>query len=344
MTRSLFDSARPQLETLEDRLVPSTMAGSYADGIWRYDTTTGWARISTRQATQLDVDDAGNIYGAFSDGLWRWSAATASWSHPSSLTVNQFQVTASGIFYGDFKGSGLWRWDPSTNGWAHLTNLDPVQDGMVVSDSDAFFGSFFTGTPGSWRWTPTAGWSLLTTSLPDQIQTDAAGDFVGLFNTLVPVTQRGTWRWNPTAGWTRLSIREPFSIAVSANGAIFEDRGDTGIWRMAPGALSFTQIDSTSDHGAFLATLPDGSLFASRLVTGDRHLTGWYWSASEPGFGVFKFLPDTDPILLEGIGKDGDLFFIDQSASGTGYVSGQSTYHLLGGLNTQEPTALASQR
>jgi hypothetical protein len=334
---------RPSLETLEDRLVPSTMAGAYPDGVWRYDMTAGWNHISTRQATQLDVDDAGDVYGAFSDGLWRWSAATASWSHPSSLTVNQFAVTASGILYGDFKGSGLWRWDPSTAGWAHLSNLHPTA--IAVSDSDAFFGSFSTGSVGIWRWTPTAGWSLLTANQSGNIFTDTTGDFVGVFSAPVPTAQQGTWRWNPTAGWAHLSS-VPTTVVVSANGTIFEERFSKGLWRAAPGVTSFTQLDAISDDSSSsLAALPDGSLFADRSVTGDIRYTGWYWNSSEPGFGVFKFLPNSDGLIEEGIGKDGDLFFFDNGgASGTGYWSPQSTYHSLGGLNTQLPFFLASQR
>src|SRR5262245_2513030 len=122
---------RPSLETLEDRLVPSTVAGNFADGVWRFDTSTGWAHISNLQATRLDVDDAGDVYGKFSDGLWRWSAATASWAKLSSLAVDQFQVTAGGVLYGDFQSSSVWRWAPST-GWMKLSSLDVGL--MTVSD------------------------------------------------------------------------------------------------------------------------------------------------------------------------------------------------------------------
>jgi hypothetical protein len=341
MTRTRFDSRRPTLEALEDRLVPSTVAGSYADGVWRFDTTAGWAHISTRQTTLLDVDDAGDVYGQFSDGIWRWSAATASWAHPSSLTTDAFQVTAGGIFYGDFGNNGVWRWNPATNSWAQLSNFNV--SGITVSDSDAFFGTFDTGAVGSWRWTPTAGWSLLTANLPIEIKTDAAGDFVGLFD---GAGVSGTWRWSPTAGWARPSTTTPASIAVSANGAIFEFRGINGIWRAAPGAISFTQIDTNDAIAATLMALPDGSLYAERRVLGDAHWTGWYWSASLPAIGVVKFLPNVDNILVQALGKDGDLFFKDGTigASGTGYFSALSAYHLLGGLNTQTPSFLASQR
>jgi hypothetical protein len=343
MPRPFSNSSRLHLETLEDRLVPSTMAGVYADGTWRYDTTAGWSHISTQQALQLDVDDAGNVYGKFSDGLWRWSAATASWAHPSSLTTEQFQVTASGIFYGDFGSNGVWRWDPGTNSWAQLSNLNPIS--IAVSDSDAFFGRFDSGSVGSWRWTPTAGWSLLTAYRPDKMQTDAAGDFVGLFSSLVPSSQAGTWRWSPTAGWAHLSTSVSFLWAVGANGAIFQDRTPTGIWRAAPGASSFSQLDTIDDINAALMALPDGSLFAERFVSGDGHITGWYWNSGLPGFGLFKFIT-IDQSVVGAIGKDGDLFFTDSTtgASGTGNFSGPSGYRVLGGLNTQIPLLLASQR
>jgi hypothetical protein len=345
MTRILIGSSRPRhttrpvLETLEDRLVPSTMAGNYADGVWRFDTTAGWNHISNMQATRLDVDDAGDVYGKFSDGLWRWSASSASWMKLSSLAADQFQVTAGGVLYGAFQSSSVWRWDPST-GWMKLSSLDVGL--MTVSDSDAFFGRFDSaGAQGLWRWTPTAGWSLLTGNRPTSVYSDAAGEFVGVFNTFIAAGQEGTWRWNPTTSWARLSTVAT-SISVSSNGAIYETRGNAGLWRAAPGAISFTQINSAAQSSPLLYALPDGSLYIDPFDPVVNHNSGYYWSPSLLGLGFVKIINDTSHINPAVIGKDGDLFF-NADTSGTGYWSLQSPYHTLVG-NTQIPNLLASQR
>jgi hypothetical protein len=316
------------------------MAGNYADGTWRYDTSAGWAHISNMQATRLDVDDAGDVYGKFTNGLWRWSAATASWAKLSDLQTDQFQVTPGGVLYGDFGAQGVWRW--SNSGWMNLSGLNPVF--IAVSDSDAFFGRFEqTGAQGVWRWTPTAGWSLLTSSLPVVLQADSGGDFVGVFTA---TGQEGTWRWSPTAGWARLSTAAPsITIAVSGNGTIFENRGVDGLWYARPGAASFTQFDTDSTNSAMTA-LPDGGLYVERFD--GAHFYGWYWNANLLGLGasLFRLFQADIRSSFPAIGKDGDLFFNDGTTGsiGTGYWSVSSPYHLLGGSNTQRPGGLGSQR
>jgi hypothetical protein len=331
------------LEPLENRLVPSTVAGDYTDGTWRYDTSVGWSHISNLRPDNLDVDDAGNVYavyvtGAPTDGLWRWSAATASWAKLSNLMPQQSQVTAGGVLYGDFGNQGVWRW--SLSGWMKLSNLDPNR--IAVSDSDALFGRFDTpGAQGLWRWTPTAGWSRLTSSLPVVLQTDSAGDCVGLFTA---TGQEGTWRWSPTAGWARLSTTAPQNFDVSVNGAIFENRGTGGLWYAAPGAASFTQIDSTNSSGSSLTALPDGSLYINR--SDGTHPNGWHWSPARPGYGFVKLFVTDHLSSFPAVGKDGDLFFQDLTfeARGTGYWSLTSLYHLLGGPGGYPIYVLSSQR
>jgi hypothetical protein len=332
----------PALETLEDRLMPSTMAGVYADGTWRFDTIAGWAHITAGKATKLDVDDAGNVFAVYSsgeatDGVWRWNASMGVWAKLSDFATTRLQVTAGGVLYGDFSGfgggvwpGGVWRWSPTT-GWSQITNLAPSL--FTVSDNDTFFGGFLgSSIPGVWRWTPTDGWSLLHGGLPSQVASDANGSLFEVFS--VTALRGTTTRWTPTTGFTTLTgipssglIGAP-RIAVSADGTIFEIPPGGGLWRAAPGATSFTQIGSPS--GAIMVALPDGSLF----------IGGAYWN---PNIGFITIIPAANTISQAAVGKDGDLFFIDSSsgAGGTGYWSLQSSYNLVG---PQVPTLIASQR
>jgi hypothetical protein len=342
MTRSLFDSARPrlscrpQLETLEDRLVPSTIAGSYADGVWRWDSTAGWSHISDQKANIVRVDAAGDVYGTFSDGLWRWDASTGAWGHLEKTSglgdAEEFKVTASGVVYADFGTSGTWRW--SFDGWQEISNLN-VTD-FDVSRSDVFFGRYDAlSATGLWRWTPTVGWSHLTGNTPDSVLADDAGNFAGIFNTGIAATLKGTWRWNSSAGWARLSTSVATAIDLSDNGTLFENRGTGGIWRWNSG--SFTEITTASGSSAFTVALSDGSVFMEFYNTSAGHYVGWYWNASTGWSNPFA---NTSPFFLESAGKDGDLFYGNATAGGTWRWSPTLGAVQLGSLN---PSALGTQ-
>jgi hypothetical protein len=299
------------LEVLEDRLVPSALVAGYPDGVWRYDTTTGWAHISNLDAYRLVADASGNIFGQFSDGVWRWTAATASWAHLTTLSedLDSYRVTPGGVLYADFHFHGLWRW--SFAGWQKLSDLDPVR--MAVSDSDAFFGSFDAGwTTGTWRWTPASGWSILTLNRPDMLWADAAGEVVGVYNQFMLGSQAGTWRWNPTSGWARLTTAAPKAAYLGNDGSIFEDRSANGIWRLAPGANSFTQISTSNTHTyTHMVAQPDGNLFLM-LDNGkgaSPQFNGWYWNASTG----WSLLPSSSAIGDLCPDKVDDLFYARQN-------------------------------
>jgi hypothetical protein len=338
MTGPLFASCRLHLEVLEDRLVPSTMAGTYNDGTWRYDTTAGWAHISTLKADILDVDDGGDVYAEYipgnaNNGLWRWSASTMTWQKLSDLLANRIQVTADGILYGTFGSNGTWRWSPTT-GWDKLSGF--ISNVFAVSDSDAFFGSYAAGSVGIWRWTTGSGWQLLTSSQSTFVKTDASGDMVALFGTS---GQQGLWRWNPNSGWARLDTVFANSFGVSGNGAIYESRGPGGLWYAAPGDSSFTEIDSAAQTSANVFALPDGSLYVSR--SDGTQINSWRWSPREQGLGFVKIISNSLNIFPVIVGKDGDLFFKDGTTPGTGYWSLNSVYHT---ISNKTPSFLASQR
>jgi hypothetical protein len=295
---------RPTLEVLEDRLVPSAVVGWYPDGVWRYDTTAGWAHISTEKSTLMYVDGAGDVFGRFSDGLWRWDAATTNWQKLTDELPGEFQVTTGGVVYGSFP-NGTWRW--SFDGWQQISPFQYISS--AVSNSDAFFGSYSDGTPGTWRWTPTTSWSLLSQAVGQALQADDAGDLVAGFG-YGAGSHTSTWRWSPGSGWLFLppAPAQVFPFSVSANGTIFQDRGAGGIWRASPGATSFTQISTSNTHThSQLYALPDGNLLLG-LDNGpgaNPQINGWYWNASSG----WHLLPINSVFVGFAIDKVGDVFY-----------------------------------
>jgi hypothetical protein len=295
---------RLELEILEERVVPSTMIASYPGGVWRYDTSAGWSHISNQIPTgPLLADGSGDVYSKFSDGFWRWDATTVSWMKLSTLTADLYQPTDGGVLYASFGNNGVWRWSA---GWQQLTAL--TVGSFAVSNSDAFFGGFSTGVPGTWRWSPTTNWSLLSQAVPDTLRGDDDG-VVAVYSG-GPGSHVSTWRWSLSAGWSFLppAPAQSFGISVSADGAIFEDRVAAGIWHAAPGAIALTQI-STSNTQSFsrLVALPDGNLFLI-LDNGpgaDPAYSGWFWNAST---GWSKISGASD-ITTIGFDKDSDVFF-----------------------------------
>jgi hypothetical protein len=294
--------ARPGLETLEDRLVPSTVAADYPDGVWRWDSTAGWAHLTPNQSTGLlGVDDAGNVFGRFVDGLWRWDHNTG-WAKLSSLPVQDFQVTGGGVLYGDFGTQGVWRW--SFDGWQKLSNFDVHL--IAVSTSDVFFGSFGGAAQGTWRWTPLAGWSHLSPVEADQIKTDAAGDLVGVYSTLhIGAADVGTWRWTASSSWQRLSTAVPDDFDVSENGWVYELRPQ-GIYSLSPASGATFNWAVTRSMFTTITALPDGSLVYSLI------------GPAGPDYDCLYYNPTTQDkaFITEGlqfgpaaVGKDGDIFF-----------------------------------
>jgi hypothetical protein len=334
MLRALGHSNRPALETLEDRLVPSTMAGNYADGIWRWDSSAGWAHISTQQASTLVVDDAGDVFGQFSTGVWRWDAGTKGWQLLSYQSQNSdLAVTGSGVLYANFASMGVWRW--SLAGWQKLSDFNDT-GGLTVSNSDALFATFTKGVAGTWRWTPTQGWSLLSNFAGHNHATDNAGDFFAIFDGFeIDAGHVGTWRWTPSGGWQRLTSIGPENINVSNNGAIYENRAAGGIWYLAPGQTTFTQITNLAAGSSLLHPLPNGGLFDVYRVGSQS--SGWYFNASTGNWSLL--ISDLSNFSDSVVGKDSDVF-IALTGAGLWQWGPTIPYHQLG---AQNPMGLTSQ-
>jgi hypothetical protein len=341
MTTSLRSKPTCQLhlENLEDRLVPSAVAGNYASGVWQWQANVGWNHISFSQASQLQVDDAGDVFGKFASGLWRWQASTNSWTELTTTPVQQFQVTGGGALYGDFGSVGLWRCDTNGN-WQKLSALDA--DKIAVNDKDVLYCSFLGTDQGTWKYDNNGflvKWQFLTSNAPDVLKTDEQSDMVGVYKTYIAASQQGTWRWNPTNGWARLSSSVPNDLQVADTGDIYENRGIYGIYHTGPEGTVMQQVSSTDASASIIAALPDGSLFQDLYYTGATHHTGWYYNVATEMPALVASNLDTVSAMVAG--KDGDLFL---DANSLGLLRWSPTNPLtMTTLGGQDPTLISSQ-
>jgi hypothetical protein len=328
---------RLELEQLEARDVPSVAVSNFADGLWRYDSaTTSWAHLSSGKASEVAVDNGGNVFGTFADGLWRWNLATQAWGKLSNGAPSEFEVTAGGVFYGNFgnvgTSGGVWRWDPAA-GWARISIFGP--DHLAVSDSDVVFASFSSGGAGTWRWAPGAGWTQLSDSQPDgnAFDTDAAGNFVGVFSQHIAASQIGTWRWSPVTGWARLSTAK-YAMTLADNGVITEDRDAAGLWLYNPAQANSAFFQITVGNAGFVIPGSDGGVWAVFNNGGQYPL--WHYDLVA---GWYLITSNVTPYNLVAAGKDGDLY-VDRNIQGLWHWSAASGWHPISG---SDPTSLTAE-
>ena len=134
MNRLTNPIARPTLEVLEDRDVPSTLAAEFpGHGVWSYASGT-WQQLTTNNASQVAADAGGDVVAEFpGQGVWLFSGGT--WQQ---ITANNASGLAIGYSTGindykepfgyrmisvvaEFPGQGLWSTASPTTSTASRT-------------------------------------------------------------------------------------------------------------------------------------------------------------------------------------------------------------------------------
>src|SRR5437868_6004675 len=118
--------ARPRLEALEGRDVPSFLAAEFPGyGVWRIQDGAGWQQLTAANASQVAADSAGDVVGEFpGQGVWlyssgAWKQITANNAASLAMAYSYEQTLHSGTFIhiyvvAQFPGQGLWLYDNFT--------------------------------------------------------------------------------------------------------------------------------------------------------------------------------------------------------------------------------------
>ena len=138
MNRLTNPSARPSLEALEDRDVPSTLAAEFpGHGVWSYASGT-WTQLTAADASQVAADSHGDVVGEFpgqgvwlfKDGAWQQinghdvaslAIAYSFLGTPASGTYTNIYVAAEFPGYGVCRYTDFTRTDPDVNANYHYT-------------------------------------------------------------------------------------------------------------------------------------------------------------------------------------------------------------------------------
>jgi hypothetical protein len=192
MKRSTTRFARPALEALEDRDVPSYLAAEFPGrGVWGHDSVTGtWTQLTAAEASQVAADSNGDVVGEFpGQGVGLYSAG-AWWQ----ITANNASVLSIGFRTGatdlggshtywqisvaaEFPGQGLWAY------YCHNVPGTVVAQWQQLTENNASLvavngnGHAVAEFPGQGVWIDDAvGWSWLTPSDATCLATGCAPD------------------------------------------------------------------------------------------------------------------------------------------------------------------------
>jgi VCBS repeat-containing protein/parallel beta-helix repeat protein len=189
-------------------------------GVWRFTDATGFQQLLPFDATQVAVDNNGNVFGTFTgNGVWRFTDAT-SWVKLLPTDANFLTVDGAGKIVAQFNGHGVWMFTDATS-WV---NLLPADASWLAQNDQGDIAAQFNGH-GVWRFEPTTGWVNILPFDATQVAIDNSDNVAATF------TGNGFWRFTDATSWQRLSPADASWIGANATGALTAQFNGHGVWR-----------------------------------------------------------------------------------------------------------------
>ncbi len=236
-------------------------------GIWRFESATGWAQLTTADPTHMASDDRGDVIAEIAGaGVWRFEDATG-WKQLTPADAALVALDGQGGAAVAIPGAGVWRFRDAT-GWAQLTTANPTQ---MVMDAN---GDVAVAIPGAgvWRHEDATGWKQLTAAGAAQLSIAGAGVVA------VDIQGAGVWRFEDAGGWAQLTGADAAQVTVDANGDVatataggvrrFEDA--TGWQQLTSADAALMALDANGDVTVEIA---GAGLWAFADSTGWAQLT-----------------------------------------------------------------------
>jgi len=292
--RWLSGPARPTLEQLEDRFVPSidypnlplVVAQFGSSGVWEWIGNT-WAQITASKATVVAASSQYfHQYDQFASyssiivcefpgwGVWSFHEATNSWTHLTWADASLLAVSPQyGSVAAEIPGQGVWEYNFNGTGqWTQLTAANASLLAMNSSGSQTVAAEF----PGGGVWTFEGGWHQLTAA-------DASSLSIAQDRTvLAEFPGQGVWYHNPNTGWANHHITSNDAAIVSLSENVDEA---AAYFPQANGAISSPGLWVNPLNGQgwqYLFTAAECTLMG---IAG----RGSYTVAEFPTYGVWMF-------------------------------------------------------
>ena len=255
----------PQLERLEDRRVPSTIAAvgttifavTADNGLWEH-TPTVWTQLSPSGTIQsisagTDANGGAAVWAVAGDAsFWEWTDSRG-WAELSAAgTIGTFNAAGNDVVFALAGDHSFWEHSPS--GWAELSPPDAIRSFTPGVGDEVFVfaadGSFWRHAASSWEQLSPAGTiqdyavagandafalasdhSYWEHTSSGWAELSPAGTIVSLAGAeqgkgLVVASDGDLWQ-HDYSGWTPLNFTPPVQqISLSA---FFQDHGEGGL-------------------------------------------------------------------------------------------------------------------
>ena len=307
-------------------IIPAMAFDFGSEGVWRYDETNKWMRLSENDAVLLvsgDIDGDGRneMVGAFDIGMYSLEGCIQPRIHPSApqeaIRFNEGIVV-------DF-GSELWKYD--SNGWSRIHPMSPELKLPVDIDGDGVDElALDFAENGLWYWDEeTNTWTRIH-SLDIEAMIEYNGAIVVDFGISL-------YKYDITNGWVRIHPSDPYDMAAADIDGDGDDElvfsiVDSGlyVWEEASG---FTRIHTS---------IPDKMKAYGEGIALDFGDSGFYRYNSSDGL---TRLHSTSPETMTSADIDGDgVDELVASFSGSGlYVWDDAQWNR---ISSMEPQAMAS--
>jgi hypothetical protein len=255
-----------------------TVAEFPGAGVWRFTTGTGWQRLTSADATQVAVDENGDVVADFPGaGVFRFKDATG-WQRLTNAFASSVAIAGKGNVAASFSGAGVYRYEDAT-GWQQLTPASAIQ---VSIDARGDVAASFSGA-GVYRFEDATGWQQLTSAVASSIAVAGNGNVAANFS------GAGVYRFEDATGWQRLTSAVASSLAIDARGDVAASFSGAGVfrfedatgWQRLNAATSATQVAITG-AGDVLVEFAGAGLYLFRDQTGWQQLN----AATASGIGL----------------------------------------------------------
>jgi len=257
-------TARPTIETLEDRVTPSVGFATDNYGTYAYNSSTGsYKSITTLRPVDFSEGQDGTLFASFSgSGTWRYTYSNNQWTKLTGAVAPDLDATDGGTLYATL-GDGTYRY--STSGaWTKLTSSRATE--LAGVNGTTFYATFGAGVyryaNGTFRQLASAGTEVLST--------DNNGQLVASFGS-------GTWTWN--GAWKRITTAVATDVAGPTGGVIYAGFSN-GTYRYNVASGAWTQIAFNPSRSNTLAVEQRDGQFDDGRLYGSYASGTWYYTLS----------------------------------------------------------------